>query len=74
METFQQNALEYPAPYEKISDVNNKAPAAEASCGDLRRRSVCINSFFCCAAIQEKEADIICTIGPKSWDPEVGGT
>mmetsp|Transcript_104145 Transcript_104145/g.145032 ORF Transcript_104145/g.145032 Transcript_104145/m.145032 type:complete len:468 (-) Transcript_104145:90-1493(-) len=43
VETFQQNALEYPASYEKIADVNNK----------------------------EKEADIICTIGPKSWDPEV---
>ncbi|CAE7731231.1 PYK, partial [Symbiodinium necroappetens] len=43
VETFQQNALEYPASYEKIADVNNK----------------------------EKDADIICTIGPKSWDPEV---
>ncbi|OLP84091.1 hypothetical protein AK812_SmicGene35064 [Symbiodinium microadriaticum] len=38
VETFRQNALEYPSSYEKIADVNNK----------------------------EKDADIICTIGPKS--------
>ena len=43
VETFRQGALEYPAAYDKIAEVNNK----------------------------EKEADIICTIGPKSWDPEV---
>ncbi|CAE7642204.1 PYK [Symbiodinium pilosum] len=43
VETFQQGAMEYPAAFEKIADVNDK----------------------------EKDADIICTIGPKSWDPEV---
>jgi len=42
-ETFQQQAMEFPAAYEDIAEVNNK----------------------------EKKADIICTIGPKSWDPEV---
>jgi len=42
-ETFQQQAMEYPAAFEEIAEVNNK----------------------------EKKADIICTIGPKSWDPEV---
>eukprot|EP00931_Biecheleriopsis_adriatica_P121115 TRINITY_DN961_c0_g1_i10.p1 TRINITY_DN961_c0_g1~~TRINITY_DN961_c0_g1_i10.p1 ORF type:complete len:485 (+),score=125.25 TRINITY_DN961_c0_g1_i10:60-1457(+) len=43
VETFQQNAMEYPSAYENIAATNEK----------------------------EKRADIICTIGPKSWDPEV---
>lgn len=41
-ETFQQQAMEYPAAYENIAETNER----------------------------EKQADIICTIGPKSWDPE----
>ena len=75
METFRQNALEYPSSYEKIADVNNKAPAHRACIGDsygLQRCSVYVRSNFSLTACQEKDADIICTIGPKSWDPEVG--
>ena len=75
VETFRQNALEYPSSYEKIADVNNKAPARRACGGDsygLQRCPVYVSSNFTLAACQEKDADIICTIGPKSCNPEVG--
>ena len=79
-ETFQQQPMEYPAAFEEIADVNNKEKKAETWQHKLVALSLsfwCVSSelpsyvFILFEPWQHVAEDIICTIGPKSWDPEV---
>eukprot|EP00444_Apocalathium_aciculiferum_P038443 CAMPEP_0183485562 /NCGR_PEP_ID=MMETSP0370-20130417/179487_1 /TAXON_ID=268820 /ORGANISM="Peridinium aciculiferum, Strain PAER-2" /LENGTH=506 /DNA_ID=CAMNT_0025678867 /DNA_START=74 /DNA_END=1595 /DNA_ORIENTATION=+ len=82
-ETFQQLAVRYPSKLEEIASMNpmEKVTTSSAPSG----RSLGTSETFQQLAVRypskleeiasmnpvEKVTDIICTIGPKSWDPEV---